>query len=680
MDAQMDLESLFQAVTTCGRAKPPVLVHESAQVGTKVPPIEADNVTRNPCQAANGRVDAAAPSIDPMQDIVAERCPVVTLEAATQQFSCKKFTRPQSAHGNLSEGFIFEKAQPMNANMTRSFGSTAIIDLKPASGHGVVASDKRIRATVSGPTEGPAAEIARPSELCQPPCSPDQSKEKEKEPSHQPQTNQALGCSRDCPQQETEDTQPVSVSSSPREATEQIMDLDKDPKQNALPPEKNSIQTATDKETVSVRTPTGSEPHHDMRRPMRPSKPITPIAPRPRLGAKRKVSKSQHKVSKPSTSTIDVPNGIQNSQSSLADEELLAVLLSRYRTDKQTRDQERAAHVTEVQDLKDIGNSIWEQLQASLAREQLQCDELSRLRSNQPKLLEKFKNLSKYVEGLNRDHHALRDKARTIQDEQAKLQQEKGCLFADVHGIRQHSQAALVDCKSALKEAQHELHVQRHTITTQQAQMQESARSLSLERDRNDLILAEIQKIGIGHQNSAEASAAQGNHFIAKLDSTLSMLEDLRQNEGSASYEELKAIMCQCTATVNMLRDPGNVTTEDIRLLETSIRASADGITDAVQSCRDEVHSLNIDPQDLVNKVKKDFQLLRENIKSEQSLSGQIKEHCMSKAVLEERVKTSDAALLEARQRIATAQDMEASLKQKVNALEMEAVTLRKQP
>ncbi|KAL8817186.1 MAG: hypothetical protein Q9191_008194 [Dirinaria sp. TL-2023a] len=210
--------------------------------------------------------------------------------------------------------------------------------------------------------------------------------------------------------------------------------------------------------------------------------------------------------------------------------------------------------------------------------------------------------------------------------------------------------------------------------------MQESARSLSHERDRNDLILAEIEKIGIGHQNSAEASAAQGNHFIAKLNSIFSKLEALRQNEESGSCEELKATMCECTATVNMLRDSGNVTTEDIRLLETSIRASADGITDAVQSCRNEIHSLNIDPQDLVNKVKKDFQLLRENIKSEQSLSDQITEHCIAKAVLEERVKTSDAALLEARQRIATAQDMEASLKHKVNALEMEAVTLRKQP
>lgn len=70
-------------------------------------------------------------------------------------------------------------------------------------------------------------------------------------------------------------------------------------------------------------------------------------------------------------------------------------------------------------------------------------------------------------------------------------------------------------------------------------------------------------------------------------------------------------------------------------------------ITDAVQSCRNEVNSLNVDAQDLVNKVKQDFQLLRDNIKTEQSLTNQITEHCTAKAVLEEKGKTSDAALQE---------------------------------
>ena len=580
MDAQTPLNAVAQSIWSYGRVKKPSEpLPESAQLELNSPTVEAENASRSQSHAANSQLEATSPSIDPMQGITIERNPSIACEATTQQFPSKKITRPQSAHGNPLEGFTFEKAQPMNANMTRIFGSTAIVDLPPASGHITVDCDKQTSGTASGLAKSPAVELVRHSELRQSPRRPDEP-EVEKEQSHQPLAIQALGHLGDCSQQAAANSHPALASSPPHELIELLMCPDKDPERQPLTLEKCSVRTTIDgepKQTAPARTPTRSKPHRDMRRPMQPSQPTTPTGARPPLGAKFKVTKFRRKASKPLISIGKVSNGIEHEQSSLTDEELLAVLLSRYRTEKEIRDQERTAHATEVQDLKDISNSIWDQLQESLAREQLQYDELSRFRSNQPKLVEKVKSLSKYVEGLNRDHHALRDKARAIQEEQAELQQEKECLIADVHGIRQHYQAAFVDCKAALSEARHEINLQCHTATAQQAQMQETARSLSLERGRNDLILAKIEKCGIGHQNFAQASAAQGSDFIAKLNIILSKLEDLQPNEESGSYQELKAIMCQCTATVDMLRDSGIVTTEDIRHLETSIRASANG-------------------------------------------------------------------------------------------------------
>ena len=580
MDAQAPLNAVVQSISSFRiLKKPSEPLPESAQLELDSPTVEAENASPSQSHAANSQLEAPPPSIDPTQGIIIERNPSIACEATTQQFSSKKFTRPQSAHGNPLEGFTFEKAQPMNANMTRTFGPTAIVDSKPASGHITVDCDKRTNGSVSGLAKSPAVKIVRHSELRQSPRRPDEPEE-EKEQSHQPLAIQALGRLGDCSQQAAANPHPMLASSPPHEPTEPLMYQVKDSKRQALTLKNCSVRTTIHeeaKQTAPARTPTRSEPHRGMRRLMQPSQPTTPTGARPPSGTKLKVTKSRRKASKPSISIGKVSNGIEHEQSSLTDEELLAVLLSRYRTEKEIRDQERTAHATEVQDLKDISNSIWDQLQESLAREQLQYDELSRFRSNQPKLVEKVKSLSKYVEGLNRDHHALRDKARAIQEEQAELQQEKECLIADVHGIRQHYQAAFVDCKAALSEARHEINLQCHTATAQQAQMQETARSLSLERGRNDLILAEIEKFGTGHRNFAQAAAAQGSDFIAKLNIILSKMEDMQPNEESGFYQELKAIMCQCTARVEMLWDSGIVTTEDIRHLEKSIRASANG-------------------------------------------------------------------------------------------------------
>ena len=93
-----------------------------------------------------------------------------------------------------------------------------------------------------------------------------------------------------------------------------------------------------------------------------------------------------------------------------------------------------------------------------------------------------------------------------------------------------------------------------------------------------------------------------------------------------------------------------------------------------------EITSINTNPEDFITIIKQDIQTLRDNIKTERSLADQISNHCAIKAVLEEKINASEAALQEARQSVAAAQDIESTLKQKIVALELEAVSLREQP
>ena len=581
MDAMsaMSLNAFVQSVTTYGRAtKPTEQTSESAHVEPTVPILNEKRI-----KALNSHIEATPTSGDVVQDLVTNPNVTSTSEATTEQLPRKIFTRPQSSDGNLSSGFTFEKAPGLNLNMGRNFGPLANMDSAPAPIQLAFASSKGVVIPKPGLTEPPpAASLAHSSELCQSYCSSDQGGEPEqKEEQHQekePHTIQALSDSRGLSRQAVDQSQPPLASSPQYQATE-LPQSQHDDHRSAIV-EGQITENATHEQPtklMSAQKSAHSKARGDIRRPMKPPKPTSSVRSRSPLGAKFKVTKSRHKTPKPSTSTFQALGNGEDTQSSLTDEELLAVLLSRYRSDKQARDQERAAHATEVQDLKDITNSIWEQLQDALATQQLQCDELTRLRDTQPKLVEKFKNFRKYVDGLNRDHDALRDKARAIQDGQSELQQEKGRLFADVHGIRQQCQATLASCKVSLNEAQHEISLQSHTIVAQEAKIKESAHSLSLERSRNDLILAEIGKFHTGHKDFAQASAAQGNAFVTKLNDILSKLEELQQHDQSGCYEELKAIMCQCTATVDMLRDSGSATSEDIRLLDTSIKVNADG-------------------------------------------------------------------------------------------------------
>ena len=282
-----------------------------------------------------------------------------------------------------------------------------------------------------------------------------------------------------------------------------------------------------------------------------------------------KVTKSRRRPSRlPASASLAL--SAEHAGSSLTVDELLSVLMSRYTNEKQAREQERARHAVEVQDLKDISAAMWEQLQESRAREQSQTQELSRRQANQPKVLEKLKNLTKFVDGLSRDHHSLRDKARLIQDGQTELQKEKGRLFADINNIRQTQQAALANGKVAIQQAKQELVAQNQTISAQDARLQENALSLAAERSRNDLILTEIQGLGTGHKDFAQASAAQGNIFISKMNSISTELIAMKHDKSSGLLDELKGMLGQCAATINDMRDD-RVKADDLQNLESVI-------------------------------------------------------------------------------------------------------------
>lgn len=557
---------MVHSVTGYQPAKSPKPAVDPAQVTKDVPVNNGQSLTTGQSPSTDRRVSIADQPSVPAQDSYSG-----SSSTNIQGFSShagSRFSRPQSSGGSLAAGFSYAKPKPVAMNMTRKLGSATAISTRSSSQHNMPVNKEVV---VSDALEARGANSNGPSTVVELHHSGSGSPGHEQDSDHQAQIQEA--------EKDLEESMQADRSASVPATNEVVMKgfENKGTTLGEVPRRAESEKDA-DEELTLVENPPREKRTQEICRPIRPSKPLTPTKPRQTpLNVKDKVSKPRRKLFRRPMGKLADPEDLDDGEPSLTltNEEKLAVWKLRYKKQEQLREKERAAHATELQDLKEISSGFWVQLQEAIAREKLQNEELSRRKANHPKLAEKLKGLTKYVDGLNRDHHALRDKARSIQDEQAALRQEKARLFSDVDQIRQSQEASVASCRSILNEAKQDLQLQHQTIATLQTKLRDDASSLSAERSRNDLILTEIVKLGASQQNFAQASAAQGVTFVSKLNMLLGRLEDLEAYGQSKSFfEELKLIMCQCKADIDMLQQSEKVKVDDFRGLDTLVRNS----------------------------------------------------------------------------------------------------------
>ena len=118
------------------------------------------------------------------------------------------------------------------------------------------------------------------------------------------------------------------------------------------------LQVNTALEGLKKPVATTSQP----RRPISRSNPTTSKQCRLPIEARLKVTKSRRKIGAQTSNNESTPK-VLGAEAIPSQEDLMNVLVLRYKHDKQVRDRERAIHAIEVQDPKDINDLLYHQLE-----------------------------------------------------------------------------------------------------------------------------------------------------------------------------------------------------------------------------------------------------------------------------------------------------------------------------
>ena len=488
----------------------------------------------------------------------------------------KRFlTRPQSSDGSIATGFTFERAKVPVLNMTRKVGPAisapaAGMSDSSTTGHHEIHEGAPLEEGVSTCAEGPrtmdavesSATINNTATL------------------RSPIATKRVPSAEVSPQILKDSNNPACLGSPAVKVTERAMPQYIRAPGLPLVTHGSSINTTNREPTELIPTPPtrliGSFSPPRTQRPIGQSKPSTPHRPRPPISAKSKVTKPRRKVSGPSTSNERVPLDISAASSIPSQEDLMGVLLSRCKHDKQIRDQERAVHATEVQDLKDISDLLWERLQEERSRGQRLEKEISDHQNRVPLWQAKIKKLGDFIQGLTNDHHGLRDKAKEINEEQAKLRGIKEELETNISETKQSVKDTAAQTKETIAQAKLGMQLVVSKCQSQDMKLQDNARSLEIEHERYRLNVMEMGKLTAKYDDLVQILTSQGNMQMEKLNKVYDHLSEARAKQHPDALAELKSIMHRCLDTVEGLRKDHLIKIEDLQPLSTAFAVSTD--------------------------------------------------------------------------------------------------------
>ena len=263
----------------------------------------------------------------------------------------------------------------------------------------------------------------------------------------------------------------------------------------------------------------------------------------------------------------------------LSYEDTLNVLLIRHRNERLEWEEARAvlkAKDIELQDLREISNAIYHQLQQVRQREKSQEAELSRFHTTMPQWESRVKRLSDYIQCLSKDHQALHEDARDIRSQQETLQADKLDISSKLIDVRHTVEQDQAKTKKVLVEARHHMGMLEQTVSNQEILLREDANLLDAERDRCQRLEIEISKMTTSHQQLSELLAEHGRITTEKLDDLLSKSEEVQIVTPSSSQDLVKPVLDEAVSLLKELRDADVIRPDDLHKLNASVRSYAE--------------------------------------------------------------------------------------------------------
>ena len=348
----------------------------------------------------------------------------------------------------------------------------------------------------------------------------------------------------------------------------------------ALQNSNTRTSVATDPQGCPVAAPktVGASQYIPLKQPQSPGRPaIANQLASPRVPTK--ITKLRRK-SRPRTD----PNFSRGSDpaepnASLSYEDTLGVLSVLYQKEQIQREQERAAlkaKETELQDLREISNAIYSQLQQVRQREKSQEAELFRFRKSKPQWEARVKKISDYVQSLIKDHDALREDAQEIRHQQKILQTEKCELASALKGIHETVENDQGKTEKVFVEARHHMEMLEQKIGHQERQLREDTDLLDAERARSQLLDDKMSKVSNGHEHLHKLLTEQRLIIMGKLDDLLRESREVKNIAPPPSQDYVKPMLEEAVSLLKGLREAKAIRPEDVRRLDASIRAYAD--------------------------------------------------------------------------------------------------------
>ena len=247
----------------------------------------------------------------------------------------------------------------------------------------------------------------------------------------------------------------------------------------------------------------------------------------------------------------------------------------RYRKEQLEREEARAAVKAkdiELQDLQDISNAIYTQLQEVRQRERVQKAELSRFHNILPQWENRIKKLNDYVQSLTDDHQTLRDNAEEIRKQQETLQADRSEIASALKNAHQKVENDHSKTKKVLVEARHHMEMLEQTVSNQETQLRDDTDLLNVERARSQRLEDEMSKIGISHQHLLELLTEHRRATAEKLDDLVSKSQEVKTITPPPSQDNVESILGEVISLLKELREIEAIKPDDLSKLDASVK------------------------------------------------------------------------------------------------------------
>lgn len=373
--------------------------------------------------------------------------------------------------------------------------------------------------------------------------------------------------------------------------------------------------------------------------------------------------------------------------------ELMGILLSRFEAEQHSREELRASQLAkdiEIQDLKGVSQTLYEQLQELKDRERVLHMELSGLNKLKPQWQHRIQNMNVYVQSLSEDHQKLREEAKEIRGQQKDIQIEKASLEAalkEAHYVVDQDRSRT---KKILAEAQHEMELLEQTVENHKRQLSQNADLLIHERERSEGLANAISKITTNYQDLTILFKNDRDAVIGKLGDLIQRSDNQIAN-APQPQEDLKPIIDQC---LQELRELDVVKQKDFLSLKRSLNSYATtyastlsslgtmlrslfSLTESIQKCGSTTHMTNEGQQHHFSEIQRMISNLNDTINVKDALGEQLMDLREVKATIRERLQAAEASLVIVRQHTIGLEIGERTNLRRISELEAEVMRLQ---